>query len=356
MRAGDEDRALHLGKGFEVQHRADAPAHPLQPDLVEVASGQQSIPQGVAIGRGHHQARDHAAHAVADQDHVARGDRRRCGVEVPQSVVQRLAHRVVVERDRHVGRVVELPDLEAGADPLVAHEFVGHVDPGLGTAGQAVDHQDDAAVRVVGLHQVEMRTIDALLPAEQAAQRLPVEARTCQPQAVAGGEIGRQRHLLSLQFDPGVPVRVVRGEFDLMRRQHLGEVFAREAQQCGDRRRRHFAPGRAGPPPRSCGPVGIRGVFGVFGVFGIFGITRHCRHRIVGPHRHQFGAEAVAPERAAQARERQRRGRQQFLRHGCLLSTGWPVRIRQVDPQRPRAIPEHRVHLRRPVAVAGEQQ
>ncbi|KAG1440107.1 hypothetical protein G6F57_019147 [Rhizopus arrhizus] len=143
------------------------------------------------------------------------------GVEVPEHVGQRVAHRIVAHRDGHVGRVVELPDLEILADLVVAHQLVGNVDPGFRAAGQAMDHQQHAPVRIVGLHHVQVRRVDAALAAEQRAQRLVAEVGSRQPQRVAGGKVRRQRYLLPVQGDFGDLVGIVDLQFRLVVVQHF---------------------------------------------------------------------------------------------------------------------------------------
>lgn len=93
---------------------------------------------------------------------------------------------------RQVGRVVDLPDLVVVAQGLVAEHFVGHVDPGFGTAGQAVQHDDDMALGVVGLQQIQMGHLQYLAAADQGRQGLAGEAGAGQPQAIAGREVGGQ--------------------------------------------------------------------------------------------------------------------------------------------------------------------
>ena len=57
--------------------------------------------------------------------------------EAPQGLVKRLADHVVVRFDRHVGRVVELSDLESAESFPISHQVGSYVDPGLKTTGQA---------------------------------------------------------------------------------------------------------------------------------------------------------------------------------------------------------------------------
>lgn len=77
---------------------------------------------------------------------------------------------------RQVGRIVDQPDLELAPQLLVTLDFVGQIDPGLGAARQPVQHDDDAALWIKGLQQVQVRSLDAALAAQQCAQRLLVEA------------------------------------------------------------------------------------------------------------------------------------------------------------------------------------
>ncbi|MNT23863.1 hypothetical protein D3C72_1593040 [compost metagenome] len=85
-----------------------------------------------------------------------------------------------------------------------------------------------------------------------------------------------------MQFHHCHLVGVVDLQFRLVVVQHLPQVFAREAQQHGHRRRRHLAPVALG---RRCGACSGR---------------RQPSAGRVGHHRHQFGAEAIATMHTAQ--------------------------------------------------------
>ena len=232
VRRGDENHPLHVRLGGEVQQRAELGFDALQALALEVVVGQQIVPQHIT-GGSHQQAREHTAHAVADEHHVLGGRRAAGRVEVLERIVEGLVDLVAVQRDRGVGRVVHLPDLEMPAQLGIAHDLVGHVDPGFRAAAQAVQHEDDAAVRVPRLHQVHVRRADAFAQAEQRAQRLRGKARLGQPQAVGRGEIAGQRYLLTVQVHALGGLGRVHIEQHLGGIEHLLQIVALEAQQGG---------------------------------------------------------------------------------------------------------------------------
>jgi len=177
---GDEDGPVHLRQWRKIQQRLQPLAHPLAPCGIQLAPGHEPVPEPIPR-RTHQQPADHPAHAVADQGHLARGARGRLWIEVLQGLFHQRLDLRAVDRDGHVGGVVDLPDLVLLAQQLVAHDLVGHVHPCLGTAAQAVQHQHDAPVGVVALHQVQVRALDAVLAAQHRAQRLPGEPGLGQP-------------------------------------------------------------------------------------------------------------------------------------------------------------------------------
>ena len=217
-----------------------------------------------------------------------------------QRIPERSANHRVVQCDRHIGRVVDLPDLVMLAQRLIAQDFVGEFHPGFRAAGQSVQHDDDPPVRIVGLHQVDVRAVDATLAPEQAAQRLAVEIGTGQPYAIAGREIGRQRHTLAAQHNGRFHIGVMHRQTGCTSMQHAVQVVSVGMQQNRHGRRGHLAPGqrllimfcRWATTP-SWG--------------GAQGLVRNDRHKL--------GAKAVAPVEATQSTERQGRGWQEFGWH-----------------------------------------
>ncbi|MNZ53125.1 hypothetical protein D3C78_709930 [compost metagenome] len=91
----------------------------------------------------------------------------------------------VVEGDWQVGRVVDLPDLVVVAQHLVAQDLVGHVDPGFRATGQPVQHDNDVALGVEGLQQVQVGRFQHFAAADQSQQGLAGKTGARQPQAVA---------------------------------------------------------------------------------------------------------------------------------------------------------------------------
>ncbi|MNS75833.1 hypothetical protein D3C72_1093610 [compost metagenome] len=290
MRRGDEDGAVHLRHGREIQVGRQSRAHFFRLLALQIVFFRDGVEQGVA-GVGDHQARQYAAHAVADQDHVVGRVGLGGRVELRQGRVQRLADGGVVGRQRRIARVVHLPDLVAAAQLLVAHQFIRHVDPRFRAAGQAVQHDDGALVRVIGLHQVHLRARNAVGAAEQSAQRLHAKAGTGQPQAVAGREIGRHGQFLARHARRFAARRVDQHHQQLLRGQYFLQAVAVEADQRRDDGKTRL-------------------------------LVRHVlafRRPGLGHDGHQVGAEAVAPVHIAQAGKRQRGGRQQFVGQGTVV-------------------------------------
>ena len=184
VRGGNKDGAADLGQGLKLQIGAQLGAQRFVIGRLcadALFDGSQHLPLGVAD----QQAREHAAHAVPDQREVVRRPRRALRVKVLQRALQRLANGVVVQRQRRIGGVVDLPDLVVAAQGFIAQHLIGHVDPGLWAAGQAMQHDDGAAVGVIGLHQVDGGFDNPVAQAHQGAQRLGGKPRACQPQSVA---------------------------------------------------------------------------------------------------------------------------------------------------------------------------
>ena len=327
-----------------MQQRPQLVLHPLQALALQVVVGQQVIPQYVARVTDQ-QARQHAAHAVADVDHVLRCTRAAVGIEVLQRVVECIGDLVAVQRDRRIGRVVDLPHLELLAQLGVAHDLVGQVHPGFRAAGQAVQHEDDATIRVPRLHQVDVRFADALAHAEQGAQRLPGETALRQPQAIGGGEVAGQRHLLAMQGDALGGFGRISVQLDPARAHHIVQVAALEAQQCGDVDRRHLAElghriVMAMTAATACVVLILLRCLGL----GALGCDHRCNQLRRVHHHHQLGTEAIAAIGTAQADEADRAGRHQ-LRGNALQ-----VQLLVVGGQRPAA---DRERLR--VVLAGQR-
>ncbi|MCY1211306.1 hypothetical protein D9M72_230170 [compost metagenome] len=326
MRRRDEDGVADLGQRLEAQV---GPQPFLDAAALRGRHGvalAQRVPQHVARRR-HQQARQHAAHAVADERDVARSLGAALRIEVRQGLRDGFADGQVVQRQRRIRGVVHLPDLVAAAQRLVAEHFVRHVDPGLGAAGQAVQHDDGAPLRVVGLHQVDVRPGQALGAAEQAAQRLQREVGAGQPQAVARGEVGGQRNLFAGQPDRAGAVGVEHGDAQRARGQHVLQRGAVELQQRGEGGEGRFAEGR-----------------------GVFVGLR--RGRTVVARGDQFGAEAVTAVDVAQAREGQRGGGNQLFGRGRV---GCELQRRQVGVDAPAAHLRNGGHRHVALAVAAEQ-
>ncbi len=269
-----------------MQQRPQLGLHPLQALALEVVVGQQVVPQHIT-GRRHQQPGQHPAHAVADEHHVLRRRAAAGRVEMLERVVERRVDLEAVQRNRRVGRVIDLPHLEVLAQLRITHDLVGHVHPRLGAAAQAVQHEDDAAVRVPRLHQVHVRFADAFAQAKQRAQRLRGKPRLRQPHAVGGGEVAGQRHLFAVQVHAFGGLGRIHIEQHLGGLEHLLQAVALEAQQRGGVDRRHLAVLRN----LRLGPV-RRG---------------HQLGRV--HHHHQLGTEAIAPVGTAQAGKAHRRGR-----------------------------------------------
>ncbi|HEY4561075.1 MAG TPA: hypothetical protein VIG54_10085, partial [Lysobacter sp.] len=257
--------------------------------------------------------------------------RRAGGIDLVQRFGQHLAQFVVVPGDRQAGRVVDLPDLVAVAQRLVAHHLVGEVDPGLRAAGEAMDHQQDAAVGIEALHAVDVRLAQPAGSAQQRQRGLPRERRLGQPHAVAGGEVRGERQAAPAQLDVALPVGIEGVDGRAIGREHLGEVAAGEIDHRRQRQEAH-----ARDAPRASGRLGRGGVADAVGGE----LHRHLR------------AEAVAAERGVQAAEAQAVGGNQPHRHGFGVLRRKP---REIEGQRPaaRAQLHHAVaRLREPVEPA----
>ncbi|CAM5202211.1 hypothetical protein CDEN61S_00158 [Castellaniella denitrificans] len=137
------------------------------------------------------------------------------------------------------------------------------------------------------------------------------EARAGEPQAVAGGEVGRQRHRVAGQPDGVVLVGVVDREFGLAGAQDVFQAVPRKGQNGGDGGEGGFDPGGRGILVVVAGRPGDRD---------------------------QLGAQAVAPVDAAQTPERQRAGRDQFA--GQALAVG-QAHVGVADAQPPARRPQH---------------
>ena len=177
-----------------------------------------------------------------------------------------------------------------------------------------MQHDDGAAVRVVGLHQVDARLGEPVGAAEQAAQRLQREVGAREPKSVARCEVGGQRNVLPAQLHARCAVGVEHHDAQVARGHHLPQVGAVELEHRGKRGEGRLAVGRR------VGAVG-----------GLVG------------HGHQFGAEAVAPVDVAQAREGERGGRNQLLRQA---RAGRQLHCRHVAVDVPVAHLRHRGRAR----------
>ena len=113
---------------------------------------------------------------------------------------QNLADCCMTGWHRHIRGVINLPDLEFASQFFIGQKLISDVDPGLGAARQSMQHHDDAPPRVEGLHQIQMRLIDSTLTSKQPSQRLLVESRTCQLQAVASRKVTSQWHALTMEL------------------------------------------------------------------------------------------------------------------------------------------------------------
>jgi len=220
---------------------------------------------------------------VPHQGDVLRGTRRALRVKVLQRALQGLANGLVVQRQRGVGGVVDLPDLVVAAQVLVAQHLVGHVDPGLGAAGQSVQHDDGASVRVVGLHQVDAGAHDAVAQPHQGAQRLGGKAGARQPQPVARGEVARQRHPGAGQLDLADTVGVEGLQLHLARGQDLFQALSGKVQHHGDGGKQRLLVGRAWRAFQHA-----------------LGGACQIAVRIALEHGHQLGTEAIAAVLVAQ--------------------------------------------------------
>ena len=170
---------------------------------------------------------------------------------------------------------------------LVPGHFIDQVDPGLRTAGQPVQQEDDPLVRVIRLHQVDMRPGYPLAAAEQGAQRLHRKARVGQPQTVGGGVIGRQRNAVALQGDAGGALGGIHIQVELARGQHLFQRIAGKVQHGGGIDRRHLTEhGYVLDPSRP--------------FFRLGGVHRQRQLRRLHLH-HQLGTKAITAVAAAQA-------------------------------------------------------
>ena len=110
-----------------------------------------------------------------------------------------------------------------------------------------------------------------------------------------------------MQAHLGVLERIVRSDDKLRRGQHLRQALAGEADQRGDRGRRHLAPDRSGRSPAQDRS---------------FVLFAQCISGGIIEHGDQFGAETVAPIHAAHAGKRHGGGRHQLPGHLRLRRFG----------------------------------
>ena len=233
MRCGHEYRSIDLRHRLELQIRSQPLAQARTLGWRQVGTRLDHVPHALVAGRNQ-QACNHAAHAVADQHDMMRGTRLAARIEMAERGVQRLADIGQVERDRRIGGVVDLPHLVVLAQRFVAHHLIGHIDPCLRAAGQAMQHDYGQAIGIVRLHHQHAWRLDAAFAPQQRADRLAGETRACQPDAVGSGEVGSERHRTVADGDGIVAVGVFRHQLDTPRGQYRVERVPLENQCASD--------------------------------------------------------------------------------------------------------------------------
>ena len=236
-----------------------------------------------------------------------------CGTDIP-----------AVEGDRRVRGIDDLPDLKALSQRLVAEDLVGDVEPRFRAAREPVQRDEDVAIRIVRLHEINVRGRDAAGAPEHTPECLPREAGLGEPQRISRGEVGSERHVDACELDRLVSIGVERYEIEVIRAQDFIQRVAAEADDRRDGWNVH---------------LGER----------LLGIGAFVRFE----HGHHLGAETVASVDVSQPCEAQRRRGDQFLRQSAL-ARGTPVLDAQVDP--PSTLGEQGRADRRPALIVREDE